>query len=186
MITTITYSAVRDTELFQKCVAGDDAAWSQVVRDYQPRLEAYLERVLKIRGSLINEISTAIWSTLWYHRESLRWFNPARGRLLDYLAHVAIHEIDHYCRSQRSRAAYERSFAEEPATEDTEAAFRLGLEEILSSLPPRAREVTEAAVLARDGAVWRIPRPRGACGTCASDSTSAAASTSANHEMARP
>ena len=72
------------------------------------------------------------------------------GRLLDYLARVAIHEIDHYCRSQRSRAAYERSFAEEPATEDTEAAFRLGLEEILSSLPPRAREVTEAAVLARD------------------------------------
>jgi DNA-directed RNA polymerase specialized sigma24 family protein len=149
-ITTFTYDAVRENDLVQKCVARDDAAWSQLVRDYQPRLEVYLERVLRIRGSLINEISASIWSVLWCHRERLQAFNPATGPLFCYLGRVAIHEIDRYCQSERARAEHERRVRKKVATQDTEPAFRVGLEDVLSSLPPRAREVTEAAVLASE------------------------------------
>jgi DNA-directed RNA polymerase specialized sigma24 family protein len=135
--------------LVQRCRARDAAAWRQLFFEYHPRLVNWLQRRLRTRGHVVDEIAEALWFGLVNNPRHLKRFNPARSKLFNYLALLAVHHLHKRRRSERCRAAREQPLRYEPVTSDGWSALPVSvmLEDFLSWLPPSMREVTEVCFL---------------------------------------
>jgi DNA-directed RNA polymerase specialized sigma24 family protein len=148
--------------ILQRCRAGEQAAWQELIREYRPRLEAWIEIRLRTKGSVVDDITEAVWTGLAEHPKQLCAFNPVRSRLFSYLVFLAVHHIRRRRRSERAQAARVEPLSEEPATADEGSTLpdSLMLEEIISSLPPRTREITETCVLGSNANLLERPPSR--------------------------
>jgi DNA-directed RNA polymerase specialized sigma24 family protein len=68
--------------ILQRCRAGEQAAWQELIREYRPRLEAWIEIRLRTKGSVVDDITEAVWTGLAEHPKQLNGFNPVRRSLL--------------------------------------------------------------------------------------------------------
>src|SRR5207302_396260 len=89
----------------------------------------------------------------------LATFDPEQAAFFPYLKHVAMHYADAEWQSEGAFNARTQPLDEEPMTPEDGRALplSLGLDDILCSLPPRAREVTEEAVLANNASSMEHP-----------------------------
>ena len=139
--------------ILQRCRAGEQAAWQDLIREYRPRLEAWIEIRLRTKGSVVDDITEAVWTGLTEHPKQLDAFNPGRRNVFGYLVLLAVHHIHQRRRSERARAARVEPLSEEPATPDEGSTLpdSLMLEEVLSFLPPPKRRIIETCVLGMNG-----------------------------------
>jgi DNA-directed RNA polymerase specialized sigma24 family protein len=146
--------------LVQRCRAGDKTAWQELYRVYHPGLTAWIKRRLHATGNALDEIAQATWVGLFKRPRHLEAFDPLRAPFGAYLTLVAMHYASHRWRAETARAAREEPLGAEPTTDEGSLPLGLMLEDVLSPLPPRIREVAEARVLVGDGSLARPPSQR--------------------------
>jgi RNA polymerase sigma-70 factor (ECF subfamily) len=144
----------RDPELVKRCIAGDDFAWEQLLREHNRRIYNLCYRFTG-RGSDAEDLTQEIFIKIF---QVLRTFDPAQGSFSTWLNRVARnHLVDHYRRTRHDRET--SSLDDESGTLETHASpgetpmaqvesreRRERLQAALDQLSPDMRE----AVILRD------------------------------------
>src|ERR1700730_14370866 len=102
--------------LVQRCRARDAAAWWQLFCEYHPRLVHWVRRRLRTRGSVVDDITEAVWFGLVNNPRHLKAFDPARSTLFNYLTLLAVHHLHQRRRSERARAVRRQPLCGEPTS----------------------------------------------------------------------
>jgi RNA polymerase sigma-70 factor (ECF subfamily) len=144
----------RDPELIRRCLAGDTAAWEELLRAHNRKIYNLCYRFSGQRQDsedLTQEIFIKVYQTL-------RTYDPGQGTFQTWLSHIARnHLVDHYRRTRRDRLTFsldddESRLVQKPGTglgpaEQVESRERRELlQAALERLSPDMRE----AVILRD------------------------------------
>lgn len=144
-----------DSQLVQRCLAGDAAAWEQLYRQCQRTLLFSIRLLLGPGGAdedLVEEIAAEVWASLLHEDgQRLRGFDPDRNtRLVTYLCHLARRHVQQRRRSDSRRQAREMAVSRgesEMPTPFPHETQRL-LDEFLNQLTPRERQFCVEYLLA--------------------------------------
>lgn len=123
-----------DRALLAKLQAGDDEAWTDLVRDYSPRLYAYLRRNLP---SAV-DAEDALSETLLAGVRAMPSFD-GRVSLAAFLYALAYRKMADFWRRRRDTAPLHETLAvHDPGIDGGE---RAEFEQVLDSLPEESRQV---------------------------------------------
>ena len=135
---------MNDHELLERLRHGSEAAFDEIFRAYYPRLVHLAETMLRQRAPA-EELAQDVMLELWRRRDSLTvdtslhgyLFRATRNRTLNYLRHEKV--------VQRGSVYAAAETTAQPAGDRgiVEAEIDLALQDAMSALPPRCREVFE-------------------------------------------
>lgn len=94
--------------LIEKCIEGDELAWSQFLNRYRGGVRQAVRRCLGGRGSdgdLIEEIEARVWLALWWRgAKALRDYDERRASLATYLSWQSLRQVQRWRREELRRA----------------------------------------------------------------------------------
>lgn len=162
----MTPGPLTDRLLQQRCLAGDAAAWAELVRAFGPALLRCVRRRLgrhPAAGLRAEEVLGDVWWGLWEHAGArLRAYDPSRGPLAGYLARLAVGRIRRLLRSEERRRRREAAAARpEACVGPAEGGVEVALAEIRGLLTPaQGRRLRELVGEARESQETVTPAAR--------------------------
>lgn len=140
-----------DRQLIDRCLTGDQHAWTDLYRQFHDSLILSIQVLLgrdACRHDLVEDIAAKVWfMSVDNEGALLRQFDAERGcRLSTYLACIARFEIASHFRSERRRAVREAHACRQRSsvTDDSHLHGPMGigiaLREFLATLSPRESE----------------------------------------------
>ena len=131
-----------DRDLVARLVAGDDAAYAALFRQWYAPLVRFVDALLRQRDEA-EEVVQEVMLELWNHRASLDPERPVQAWLFRSARNRALNVVRHQRVREKSAPVLTALAGESAATDEATTAAELEavLHEALAELPPRCREV---------------------------------------------
>lgn len=134
---------MEQTDLLHRISTGDEDAFNALYQLYQPGMRDFFGRYVH-SDSLADDLCQELFIKLWDNRQQLAGIREFRPYLYVIARNLALNSLKHIAVSQRAMGELLRHYpVQQEVTEQTviDREYRLLLDQVLSRLPRRSREI---------------------------------------------